>query len=87
MSNDAGYTSAAEHPDPGWLYQGDPGILDRLMTSTRAFGYLRKLGYTASQADLALSRAMTAGHYDLSRHAVTYSASFGTYLVTERTGA
>ena len=50
----------------------------------QVFAVLKALGYNASQADLAMTRAMTRGSWPLSRHVVRYDSEDSTYAITPR---
>lgn len=82
MCNDAGYAFAREHEDDR---EGQvPGPVIQPYTASQVFGVLQVLGYNASQADLAMTRAMSRGSWPLSRHVVRYDSEAGTYTVMPR---
>lgn len=61
-----------------------PGKEPQSYGPVQVFAVLKALGYSASQADLAMSRAITRGSWPLSRHVVRYDGEDGTYEITAR---
>jgi hypothetical protein len=56
----------------------------RPYAADQVFAVLKALGYSASQADLAMNRAMSRDSWPLSRHVVRYDGGAGTYALTPR---